>query len=99
MQEHGVHLHIDASVNDYIVREHLGANNAESGGGREVKRRIDTDVTSRVAEVLVNYPQLKDLRVTIVGHMSWNDKNDNEGTAEVAVGKWDGVDREWKPKK
>ena len=98
LQEHGVHLHIDASVNDYIVREHLGANNAESGGGREVKRRIDTDVTSRVAEVLVNYPQLKDLRVTIVGHMSWNDKNDNEGTAEVAVGKWDGVDREWKPK-
>lgn len=98
LQEHGVHLHIDASVNDYIVREHLGANNAESGGGREVKRRIDTDVTSRVAEVLVNYPQLKDLRVTIVGHMSWNDKNDNEGTAEVAVGKWDGVDREWKPR-
>lgn len=98
LQEHGVHLHIDSTVNDYIVREHLGANNAESGGGREVKRRIDTDVTSRVAEVLVNYPQLKDLRVTIVGHMSWNDKNDNEGTAEVAVGKWDGIDREWHPK-
>lgn len=98
LQEHGVYLHIDSTVNDYIVREHLGANNAESGGGREVKRRIDTDVTSRVAEVLVNYPQLKDLRVTIVGHMSWNDKNDNEGTAEVAVGKWDGIDREWHPK-
>ena len=41
---------------------------------------------------------MKDLRVTVLGHMSWNDKNDNEGTAEIGVGTWDGIDRDWQPK-
>lgn len=98
LKEHGVHLHIDSNVNDYIVREHLGANAANAGGGREIRRRIDADVVSKVAEVLVKYPKMKDLRVTVLGHMSWNDKNDNEGTAEIGVGTWDGIDRDWQPK-
>lgn len=89
-QKHSVHLHIDQKVYDFIVQEHLGANSTKSGGGREVKRRIDENVTSRVAQALVQYPDIRDLAVIIRGKLSYNQKFDKEGSAYVYVGRWNG---------
>ena len=92
-QKHNVHLHYTDQVYDFIVREHLGANSADSGGGREVRRRIEENVVAKVSEALVKYPQVKDMEVAIAGHMSYNDPHDNEGTAEVVIQRWlGGVD-------
>lgn len=89
-QEHGVRLHISSDVQDFIVREHLGSNDTENGGGREVRRRIDQNVVSKVAEAVVRYPQVRHLAVYIKGSMSFQHKRELEGSAQVAVGQWEG---------
>lgn len=89
-REHAVTLHIDHAVQEFIVREHLGSNDTENGGGREVRRRIDENVVSKVAEALVRYPQVRHLAVYIKGSLAFQHKRELEGSAEVAVGQWEG---------
>ena len=92
-RKHGVRLHIDHDVERFIVEEHVGSNSTDNGGGREIRRRIDQNVVSKVAEVVIKYPKIKDLAVGISGKMAIDQHYDKEGSAEVVVGKWAGTSK------
>lgn len=88
--KHGVYLHIDKSVEDFIVKEHIGNNDADAGGGREVKRRIDVHVVSQLAEFIVKHRDVVDISISTEGNMAYNNKYDKVGTGRVVIGRWRG---------
>lgn len=92
-QKHGVTLHIDQDVKRFIVKEHVGSNETTNGGGREIRRRIDTHLLSKISEVIIKWPELKDLGVRVKGRMAIDLANDKEGSAEIEVGRWSGTSR------
>lgn len=92
-QKHGVSLHIDKDVKRFIVKEHIGSNETTNGGGREIRRRIDAYLLSKISEVIIKWPELKDLGVRVKGQMAIDLPNDKEGNAEIEVGRWSGSSR------
>lgn len=83
-------LHFSGDVKTFIVREHLGVNDAASGGGRTLRRKIDQDITGQVARVVIDYPAVKHLGVVVKGKLSTGDENDIKGSARIVVGRWGG---------
>lgn len=88
MTKHAVVLHFDRRVREFVVKEHVGSNDTNNGGGREIRRRIDRHIVAKVAEAIVKYPQVRDLAVVVEGRMAVENKYDVEGTAEIKIGAW-----------
>lgn len=85
---HGVTLHFDKRVMEYIVREGVKTNDANSGGGRTLRRKIDQDITGKIAKALVNYKHVSDLAVVVEGKMAIESKFtiDVDSSAQIKVG-------------
>ena len=85
---HGVTLHFDKRVMEYIVREGVKTNDANSGGGRTLRRKIDQDITGKIAKALVNYKHVSDLAVVVEGQMAIESKFtiDVDSSAQIKVG-------------
>ena len=85
---HGVTLHFDKRVMEYIVREGVKTNDANSGGGRTLRRKIDQDITGKIAKALVNYKHVSDLAVIVEGKMAIESKFtiDVDSSAQIKVG-------------
>lgn len=88
--KHGVYLHIDKSVEDFIVKEHIGNNDADNGGGREVKRRIDEHIIAKLAEFIVKHRDVVDISISTAGNMAYSNKYDKVGSGRVVIGRWKG---------
>lgn len=89
---HSVVLHIDQDVLSYLVDEHLDTS-TDSGGGRGIKRKIDTDIIARVARLLAFHPEVTDVAVSIEGQFAHTNKFDRIGSAKVKVSQWTGSKR------
>lgn len=84
-RENGVAITYDRSVIQFITNEHLGANRADDGGGREISRRIDHFINSKLAETLVLHPEYQAFNISTSGVFASLNKSTSVGSAQITI--------------
>lgn len=87
LTKHGVELHFSKRVLDYLVQEHADLS-TDGGGGRGIKRRIDDEITSAIAQLLVMTHGVTDIAINVGGKFAFENKHDRIGTAHIVVSQW-----------
>lgn len=83
----GVDLEIHKSVVPYLIKEH-GDDRISGGGGRSVKRRIDTDIANEVARYMNLHRDVKHIGISVEGASRHEDKNRLVSEAYIKVGRY-----------
>lgn len=88
-EKHGVRLHIESNVLDYLDSDKERAA-TDSGGARDAVRTLNNEVVSKVAEFINANPQVSEINVRVVGQMRKNNKNLRRSKAAIEVVKTPG---------
>lgn len=89
-RKHNINVYYDDEVVRYLTKEHLDTS-TDAGGGRGIKRRIDDEITAKIAYFLNTFPNEKNIAINIKGDMSADNKLDRIGTASIVVGTFAGI--------
>lgn len=91
-RKHNIVVHFDELIINYLILENLDTS-TNGGGGRSIKRRIDDEITSKLAEFLNLYPSIRNVSVMVEGKMRSTDKKERTGNARIIVGSFNGISR------
>ena len=85
--KHGVTLHINSRVLDYLAKEGMdqGTNN---GGGRVIHRRVYAELLAPVAKIIERYPEEKDFTVFIKGDMAIERDDIAQSDSHIVVSRY-----------
>lgn len=86
-EKHGVTLHINSRVLDYLAKEGMdqGTNN---GGGRVIHRRVYAELLAPVAKIIERYPEEKDFTVFIKGDMAIERDDIAQSDSHIVVSRY-----------
>lgn len=83
--KHGVQLTLARNVPDYLIFEGLD-DSTDAGGARGLMSRLTTEVTSAVSRYINLHPDVKNVGVTVLGELSYLDKEKLKSNATIQVG-------------
>lgn len=83
--KHNVSCTIDKQIIDYLVGDVINTIDSDSGGARSVIHKLETEVTTNIAEFINAYPQVKNIYVKVDGEMRSQDKHALKSQAYVKV--------------
>lgn len=72
--KHNTHCIVDERVITYLVDNEVDVYNSDAGGARALVHKIETDVTTNVAEFVNSFPQYHNIYITVHGKMASEDK-------------------------
>lgn len=86
-RKHGVTLHFDERVLDYLCKEDMeqGTNN---GGGRVIHRRVYSELKAPIAKMLGLYPEETDLMIYVDGEMAIERTDIRKSDAHIVVSRY-----------
>ena len=84
MRKHGVKVHVDRRVVDFLVEDE-SQSDSDAGGARDMVRRMARHVTTEVAAFVNEHPEERDIGVRIEGVMRSEDKSILKSSARVVV--------------
>lgn len=87
-----VRLHFDDRIIKMVVDENIRMD-TNSGGGRDINRRVANMVTTPVARFIVFNPHVRDLAVNVAGKFWTDNLYDKVGSTHVEVNEWRGSRR------
>lgn len=87
-----VRLHFDDRIIKMVVDENIRMD-TNSGGGRDINRRVANMVTTPVARFIVFNPHVHDLAVNVAGKFWTDNLYDKVGSTHVEVNEWRGSRR------
>ena len=87
-----VRLHFDDRIIKMVVDENVRMD-TNSGGGRDINRRVANMVTTPVARFIVFNPHVRDLAVNVAGKFWTDNLYDKVGSTHVEVNEWRGSRR------
>lgn len=90
-EKHAIRLHFSDKIIQYIVGEGIDIDTT-AGGGRQVKEKIDRDITAPVAREIITNDHLSNLGVRVEGELMSEHKFERIGNAHIIVGPWTGTD-------
>lgn len=86
-EKHEVELVVDKEVINYLTLEGLSTD-ANAGGGRMLKRKIDDEIISPVSKFILSYPDVRQVAVKVAGTEAWRDKRLVKSDAHLVVGRY-----------
>lgn len=83
--KHGVICQMQMPLINYLVDNILNLNDSNSGGARALMHKMESEITTNIAEFINTYPQIKKINVTVEGSMASEHKDQLINQAEVVV--------------
>ena len=83
-EKHGIDLKIKSRIVDYLVKDNLDTE-SDAGGARAVISKLESEVTTAVAQAINTYPDASALLVDYEGTPAYLDKHTLESTARIIV--------------
>ena len=83
--KHDVSCTISKLVIEYLVGDVINTVDSDSGGARSVMHKLETEVTTNVAEFINTYPQVKNIYVKVDGQMMSQNKHELKSKAYIKV--------------
>lgn len=88
-EKHGVRLHIEPKVLDYLDSDRERAS-TDSGGARDAVRTLNNELVAKVAEFINANPHVSEVNVVVSGDMRKENKNLRRSKATIEVVKTPG---------
>lgn len=86
LEQHNLKLHVSEDIIQYLVKDKLDTHST-SGGARNVVRKLDTEVISKVSRFInMNKDKnITDVYVTVEGQMASDNKNQLKSKAQIKI--------------
>lgn len=86
-RKHGVRLVLDKKIIDYLILDEQ-IDDPNAGGARDIARRLNSEIVSKIARYINTNPSIKEVAVNIEGTMQHTDKTKRVSEAKVVVGEY-----------
>lgn len=83
-KKHDIRLKIHPQVIDYLVEENLDTD-SDSGGARAVMSKLESEVTTAVAQFINSHPMVRGMAVTVEGELATRNVNKLLSSAHIVV--------------
>lgn len=89
-RKHGIHVTVDGRVLEFLVEDEARSD-SDSGGARDMVRRMQRFVTTEIAAFINEYPHERNIAVSIEGTLRSEDVSILKSDARVVVQPYDAV--------
>lgn len=83
--KHGVICEFDPKIIEYLVENEIDLTDSNSGGARSLVHKLETDITTPIAQFINKYPNVKHITAKVEGTMASEDEHILQNTSVVKV--------------